>query len=212
MDEISCQAEPVEVRTSQLSTLGLRSRVIQSGPIGDAEAVVFIHGGPGSADDWRDLLPRVGSFARAVAFDLPGFGEADKPADWEYSPIGWATFVGAALRELGIRRAHLVGNDLGGTSALVWAAAHPESLASAVMICSGIPIAYRWHAVGRLHRLPLVGLLAAVAPRGLGFRTVMGRYEPQLPRQVIDRWWSNYDWGTRRALLRFSPIESTLLG
>jgi pimeloyl-ACP methyl ester carboxylesterase len=69
----------------------------------------------------------------------------------------------------------------------VWAAAHPESFASAVMICSGIPIGYRWHAIGRLHRVPLVGWLAAVTPRRLGFRTVMGRYEPQLPRQIIDR-------------------------
>jgi pimeloyl-ACP methyl ester carboxylesterase len=31
----------------------------------------------------------------------------------------------------------------------------------------------------------------------------MRLYEPNLSSQVIDRWWRDYDWGTRRALLRF---------
>jgi len=68
------------VAASTLSVLGIRARVLQTGPSDAEEAVIFLHGGPGSADDWDDLLPRVGAFARAVAFDLPGFGHADKPA------------------------------------------------------------------------------------------------------------------------------------
>jgi len=44
-----------------------------------AEAVVFVHGNPGPADDWRDLLARAGELGRAIAPDMPGYGRAGKP-------------------------------------------------------------------------------------------------------------------------------------
>jgi pimeloyl-ACP methyl ester carboxylesterase len=91
------------IGSSQLRALGLRVRLLQGGPVSAREAVVFLHGIPGSAQDWSDLLARVAPFARAVAFDLPGYGEADRPSDWDYSPGGYATFIAAALAELASR-------------------------------------------------------------------------------------------------------------
>jgi pimeloyl-ACP methyl ester carboxylesterase len=149
------------LRTGELSALGIRTRVVEAGPAGAHEAVVMLHGSPGSADVWRDLLARTGAFARAVAFDLPGFGDAARPADWEYSPSAYATFVAGALSELGVHRAHLVMSDVGG-SGILWAATHPEAFASAVLIDSGALIGYRWHVLARLHRAPAVG---AALPR-----------------------------------------------
>jgi pimeloyl-ACP methyl ester carboxylesterase len=198
-------SDAASVHARELHALGLRTRLLEAGPRGAEEAVVFLHGGPGSANDWDDLLPRVGAFARAVAFDLPGFGRADKPADWEYSPNSYATFVAGALGELGIRRAHLVAGDIGGGAGVFWAAAHPDAFASAVMIGSGVLIGYRWHAVARVHRTPLLGAVAARTGRA-GFRPVMRVYERaprRLPQALIERWRSDYDQGTRRALLRF---------
>lgn len=183
---------------------GVHTRVLQAGPSEAEEAVVFLHGSPGSANHWDHLLPRVGEFARAVAFDFPGFGEADKPAAFDYSPAGWAAFAGSTVSELGIRRAHLVMSDIGGNG-LYWAAAHPDALGSAVMINTGALIDYRWHWVARLHRAPLVGALVAAGSRR-GLRRVMGFYNRaphRLPEEVIERWWREYDWGARRAMLRF---------
>ncbi len=37
-------------------------------------AVVFVHGNPGPAADWRRLVARTGTFARAIAPDMPGYG------------------------------------------------------------------------------------------------------------------------------------------
>ncbi len=56
---------------------GVRSLVRTSGPIGASEAVVFVHGNPGSSEDWLDLLSATGEFARAIAPDMPGYGKAD---------------------------------------------------------------------------------------------------------------------------------------
>jgi pimeloyl-ACP methyl ester carboxylesterase len=190
------------VRTAELRALGLRTRVLEAGPDDSSEAVVFIHGGARNIDDWESLLPRVGALARAIAFDLPGFGDADKPAGWSgYCGPGWALFVGAALDELGVRRAHLVVNDLGGEAGLCWGLAHPDQFASVVALNSGVLLDYRWHAVAKLHRSPL-GLPAALVGH-LGLRTVLRLYEPQLPRTWVDRWAADDNWGSRRALLRY---------
>jgi pimeloyl-ACP methyl ester carboxylesterase len=197
------------VRTREIRALGLRTRVLEAGSAVTDEAVVFVHGGPGSASDWSNLLPEVGDLARAVAFDLPGFGEADKPGNWwGYLGVGWATFIAAVLSQLGIKRAHLVAHDMGGDSALTWAVAHPDNFASAVLINTGVLVGYRWHLVARLHRVPMLGYLAGLASRP-GLRAVLRFYEPGLPKDVVDRWHRGYDWGTRRALLRFYNATPT---
>ena len=187
-----------------MEALGLRTRVLEAGEAGSSEAVVFLHGSPGSANHWDHYLPQVGAFARAVAFDLPGFGLSDKPADWEYSPGSFAAFIAATLNELGVARAHLVMSDLGGVG-LVWAAAHPDAFASAVIMGTGILIDYRWHLIARLHRIPLVGELVAGGGRlGLGLAlSLFDRAPRRVPRELIATWRRGYGWGTRRAMLRF---------
>jgi pimeloyl-ACP methyl ester carboxylesterase len=199
----------------EVTTLGLRTRVLEAGPRGE-EAVVLVHGGPGSANDWDALLPLVGRLQRAVAFDLPGFGQADKPSYLGYSAPTWATFIQGVLNAVGVRRAHLVATDLGVEAALAWGAAHPDAFASAVVLNSGPLIDYRWHAVGKLHRVPALGQVATVAG-GIGMRAVMRYYAPRVPKPVVDRWRREYDLGTRRALTRFyrnsqAVITSPLVG
>ena len=191
-----------EVRVDSLPVNGLTTRVLAAGRQARGEAVVLIHGGPGSADDWAQLLPEIGAIAPAIAFDLPGFGKADRPRDWGYSPNEWATFVAAVLAELGVTRAHLVLNDLGGSAGLAWAAAHPDAIASAVLLNTGALAGYRWHPLARAHRVPVLGRVVALTAR-LGLRTTMRLYEPTLPGTVLTRWREDFDWGTRRALLRF---------
>jgi len=190
------------VRQREITTLGLRTRVLETGPEDAGEAIVFVHGGPGSANDWDAFLSRAGELARAIAFDLPGFGQAEKPPHLGYSAPTWATFIQGVVATLGVQRAHLVATDLGAESAAGWGAAPPDSFASATMLNSGPLIRYRWHAVGQLHRLPILGAIATVAG-GVGMRPVMRFYAPRVPRSVIKRWRREYDLGTRRALTRF---------
>jgi pimeloyl-ACP methyl ester carboxylesterase len=192
------------IHEESIEVLGLRTAVRSvGGP--DAEAVVFLHGNPGSARDWDGLLRAVGPFAHGVAFDLPGFGQAEKPVDWDYGAGAYCMFIHASLRRLGITRAHLVMHDLGGV-ALLWAVANPQAFASAVLIDTGVPIGFRWHPLARLYRAPLVGeLMTAAAPRSL-FNGFMRFYNPQprkLPQAFVERLYADYDLGTRRAGLRF---------
>jgi pimeloyl-ACP methyl ester carboxylesterase len=125
-------------RTSLLAG-GTRTRLVQAGPADSAEAVVFVHGNPGSADDWEGLIgAAAGTGRRALAFDLPDFGETIAPDGFAHDVPAYATFVDEALAELGVERVHLVIHDFGGPIGLVWTMMHPDALASITLIDTGV--------------------------------------------------------------------------
>ena len=47
---------------------------------GAGRPVVFLHGNPTSSYLWRNIIPYVTDTHRAIAFDLMGMGDSDKPA------------------------------------------------------------------------------------------------------------------------------------
>ncbi len=191
------------VERTSLLVGGTRTRLVQAGPVEASEAVVFVHGNPGSADDWAGLAEAAGAVGmRAVAFDLPDFGETIAPAGFEHDVPGYAGFVAEALAELGIERAHLVLHDFGGPIGLVWAMMHPDALASITLIDTGVLPGYRWHRLARIWRTPVVGeVFQATATRG-AFRRLLNRNEPQgLPRDFVERMYDHYDRRTRKAVL-----------
>ncbi len=190
------------VRRSELRVDGVRTPLREAGPPDAREAVVFLHGNPGSSADWEPLLAAVGRRARAVAWDAPGFGRAEAPDGFRQSVDGHAAFVGRAIDALGIERVHLVAHDFGGPWGLLWAAGDPERFASAALIGTGALPGYRWHALARLWRTPVLGELFMATTTPLGFRTLLRRGNPRgLPRAFVDRMYDDFDRGTRRAVL-----------
>jgi pimeloyl-ACP methyl ester carboxylesterase len=82
---------------------------------GAGAPVVLLHGVPTSSFLWRHVLGGLEARGlRGVAFDLPGLGMADRPADYDYSWTGLGRFAAAAVDELGIDAFHLVVHDIGG--------------------------------------------------------------------------------------------------
>jgi pimeloyl-ACP methyl ester carboxylesterase len=64
-----------------LTVDGIRSPLLQAGPPQATEAVVFVHGNPGSSQDWARLVERTGRLARAVAWTTRGSGRpTSRPA------------------------------------------------------------------------------------------------------------------------------------
>lgn len=183
---------------------GIEDRVILAGPDAASEAVVFVHGNPGSADDWGALAEACGAREmRAIALDMPDFGETRAPDGFEHTVAGYATFLEHALQKLQVERAHLVLHDFGGPFGLVWAAAHPEQLASVTLIDTGILPGYRWHRMARIWRTPLLGELSQALAFRSGFRRALAAAEPKgLPRQFMDRMYDQYDRRTKKAVLK----------
>jgi pimeloyl-ACP methyl ester carboxylesterase len=188
---------------TRLHLAGAAPRAIVGGAPDADEAVVFVHGNPGSADDWERYVGAVAGLARAVALDLPDFGETAAPDGFEHTPAGYAAWLGAALDELGIRQAHLVLHDFGGPIGLAWATSHPDRVASVTLIDTGVLPGYRWHRMARIWRTPVLGELFQATTSRAAFRVVINRSEPRgLPRAFVDQMYDHYDRRTRRAVLR----------
>ena len=193
-----------EVERSRLQVGGTSARLLQAGPAGSAEAVVFVHGNPGSADDWAGLAAAAaaGAGRRAVAVDLPDFGETIAPQGFEHTVAGYATFLGEAIERLEIEQVHLVLHDFGGPIGLVWAMGHPQAIASVTLIDTGLLPGYRWHRLARIWRTPVLGELFQATATRRAFRFLLNRNEPHgLPRDFVETMYDHYDRRTRRAVL-----------
>jgi pimeloyl-ACP methyl ester carboxylesterase len=82
------------------------------------ETIVCVHGLGGTK---ASFLPTVNALAedyRVVAIDLPGFGESDKPIGAPYDARWFARSVFSAMDALGLERAHITGNSMGGRVAI----------------------------------------------------------------------------------------------
>lgn len=191
------------VREREIEVDGVRTRLREAGPAGSPEAVVFVHGNPGSGADWAGLLARVGEFGRAVAWDAPGFGQAGKPAGFPQTVPGHAGYLGAVLDHLRIERAHLVLHDFGGPWGLVWAADHPDRFASVVLVDTGVLLGYRGHLLAWLWQAPVLGELLMAATNRSTFRLLLRQGAARrLPEPCVDRMYRDFDRDTRRAVLR----------
>lgn len=198
------------LHTSALTACGVRTRVLQSGlNLRATEAVVFVHGNPGSADDWTDLMQHLPGDMRAVSLDMPGFGKADKPSSYPYSVEGGAAFLGEAMKQLGISRAHLVLHDFGGPWGLMWAAMSPLSVGSLTLINTGVLLGFRWHSMARIWRTPILGELQMRLMHRKGFKWALRKGSPLgLPDAFLDRMYDDLDKGTRAAILKLYRATS----
>src|SRR3954471_12016554 len=195
---------PAGVRQSRLSVKGVSRRVIQAGPPDAREAVVFVHGSPGSARDWDDLVSVNGRFARTVAFDIPGWGKSDKLNAEIHTTNGAAAYIQGVLDRLGIKRVVLVGHDFGGIWGLQWASQHPDALTGVVLIDTGVLKDYVPHPLALVWATPGAGEAQVASTTRAGFHQAVQFMQPRpLPNRFVDRMYDDYDRATRCALLRY---------
>jgi haloalkane dehalogenase len=109
---------------------------------GEGPAVVLLHGVPSSSFLYRKLLPLLSAERlRAIAFDFPGLGLADRPAEYDYSWGGLAGFVGEALDALEVQRCHLVVHDIAGPIGSEWAVRNPDRVLSLTVLNTMLDVA-----------------------------------------------------------------------
>jgi pimeloyl-ACP methyl ester carboxylesterase len=191
------------LRHGSVEVGGIRSPLIEAGPENASEAVVFMHGNPGSSSDWTALVQAAGELGRALAIDMPGFGHALAPPEFPCEVGSYANFLQGALEKLGVQQVHLVLHDFGGPFGLLWGAQHPEAWKSVVLINIGILPGYKWHTMAKRWRTPVVGeLIQAWIPRW-GWRRTMQKSGPRgLPPEFVDKMYDEYDRNTRRTVLK----------
>jgi pimeloyl-ACP methyl ester carboxylesterase len=99
--------------------------------------ILLVHGFGASTDHWRKNIAELQEDFEVWAIDLLGFGRSAKP-NREYSGDLWRDQLHDFITEVIGQPAVLVGNSLGGYSALCVAAQRPSSAAGLVLLnCAG---------------------------------------------------------------------------
>jgi pimeloyl-ACP methyl ester carboxylesterase len=103
--------------------------------VGEGDPVVLIHGSGPGVSGWANFegnLPAFSQGYRCLVPDLPGFGQSE--ANDEHPLVHGQDAVLRFLDELGIEKAAIVGNSLGGGVGAKFAAAHPDRITKLVSI------------------------------------------------------------------------------
>jgi pimeloyl-ACP methyl ester carboxylesterase len=178
---------------------GIKTHWLEAPAAGQDAPTLYLHGVPTAGWDWRDFLELSGGYAP----DLPGFGESDKPADFDYSIPGYARWLETFVEHVGLERFSLVVHDWGAVG-LALAQAMPDRV-ERLAIVSAVPFlpGYRWHFVAKQWRRPIVGELAMGFTLKFALRRVLNRSnrEPLAP-EFVDAVWDHFDHGTQRAILK----------
>jgi pimeloyl-ACP methyl ester carboxylesterase len=120
------------VEEHKLEVAGLPARYLTAGT---GPSLVLLHGAGDNALDWRWVMPHLAVTHRVYAPDLPGSPESARPAA-DYSPAFFERFVAGFLDTLGVERAVMVGNSLGGLISLRLALSEPPRVTALVLVDS----------------------------------------------------------------------------
>jgi len=181
---------PSEVPGRLLRANGHRVHVVEGGT---GPVLLLVHGTGGTTLDWETSV--FDDLARAhhvVAVDLYGMGFSEKSEEFEYGFKLWADQLAGTLDALGIERASVIGQSLGGAIAMVFAGRYPARVNRAISVDSG-----PW--------LPPFMLLMLTPGTG---ELILGQSEywperPDQPTEYAERLRKVYQIkGTRRYLLR----------
>jgi len=102
---------------------------------GEGSPIVLIHGTPSHSYIWRDVIPglkRAGH--RVLAFDLLGYGLSERPPDRDTSVASQARMLERLLDTWQIDRAGIVGHDIGGATAMIFATRIPHRILKLALI------------------------------------------------------------------------------
>jgi len=120
----------------ELQQLTLHNNDVSYRRCGEGPAVLLIHGMAGSSITWREVMPLLAHAHDVIAPDLLGHGESAKPLG-DYSLGAFASGLRDFLGALGVERATVVGQSLGGGVAMQLAYQHPELAERLVLVNSG---------------------------------------------------------------------------
>ena len=160
--------EPGRLEFDTVRTRGFGSISVLSAGTG-RETIVCLHGLGGTKASFLPTVAALADSYRVVALDLPGFGESDKPIGAPYDAPWFARSVFAAMDALGIERAHIAGNSMGGRVAIEAGLADHERTHGLLLLSPALA----W-----LRPRPWAPMLRAVRPE-------LGLIQPA-PRPVVE--------------------------
>jgi pimeloyl-ACP methyl ester carboxylesterase len=138
----------------------LPGRRVSTLTMGEGRDVMLLHGlGAAKTSFFHCAAGLTKAGYRVHALDLPGFGGSSKPATGAYSAKWFAETVIEVMDDIGIERAHVVGNSMGGRVGIEMGLRWPERVRGLGLLCPAVAFIKRgFHPIVRALR-PELGLL-----------------------------------------------------
>lgn len=155
---------------------------------GAGEPVLLLHGLGATKASFLTTLRALASGYRVVAPDLLGHGDTAKPFGRYDAPM-FARFVVGLMDSLGIERAHLVGNSMGGRISLEVGMRSPGRVRSLALLCPAVALlrGRGFVPVVRLLR-PEWGLVPHRIPHGVVVRSIRSIFAR--PERLPPAWYA----------------------
>ncbi|HEV2827208.1 MAG TPA: alpha/beta hydrolase, partial [Pyrinomonadaceae bacterium] len=119
---------------------------------GKGEPIILLHGFAQTSRMWRPLMVELAKTRMVIAPDLRGFGASSKPVNG-YDKKTLAQDIHALSNSLGIKRASVVGHDIGLMVAYAYAAQYPTEVDRIVLMDAFLPGVGDWTNVWLLRDL-----------------------------------------------------------
>ena len=176
--------------------------------MGSGPDVLLLHGLGGTKASLYETAAALSRDHRVHAVDLPGFGSSSKPLTAPYDPRWYGGVVLDLMDAMGVERAHLVGNSMGGRVAIEVGLRAPERVTALGLLCPSVAFVRRdFHPVVRLMR-PELGLVPHRFSRGTVERQFWALFsdrdlvDPAVAEVVVDEFQRIYgSAGARYAFL-----------
>lgn len=147
---MTVRAQAGKVIQDRFATVGgVRLHYLEAGK---GEPVILLHGYAQNSHMWRPLMPLLETTRLVIAPDLRGFGQSSKP-DGGYDKKTMAQDIHALVTSLGIKRAMVVGHDIGLMVAYAYAAQYPTEVDRIVLMDAFLPGVGDWTTVWLLRDL-----------------------------------------------------------
>ena len=153
----------------------------------EGSTVILLHGVGCSVEFWERNITALAREHRVFAVDIVGFGRTDKP-EVVYTFELMADFVLDFMNAMGIDKASLVGNSMGGAISITVAAQAPERVKKIVLV-DPVGLGTGQSPVMRLMALPVIGnVLTKPSRKGVVRQMQLCLYDPsQASDDFIDR-------------------------
>jgi 2-hydroxymuconate-semialdehyde hydrolase len=125
----------MNIEVSTLNFVQVAAHRIALTRVGSGKRVVLLHGIPTHGYLWRNVASRLAAAGlEATAVDLLGYGASDKPIEVDLGVAAQAQIVAAALDSLHWQGGAVVGHDIGGGIAQLFAVNRPDLVRQLVLV------------------------------------------------------------------------------
>ena len=139
---IAVQAQSPTPESKNVEIFGQKIHYLEAGSTSNP-AVILLHGLGGDTSNWALTIPALSGKYHVYVPDQVGFGKSDKPIT-NYRVAMLVEFLDVFCKKLGIQKAALVGNSLGGWTAAAFAIAHPEKVDKLILVDAAGYTPKRW--------------------------------------------------------------------